>query len=154
MTVMQPARQTRSRVEKKIDILRATLPLSADYLYNKAKSCNHLILSERGFQLTNNDWEFRNWKRLNTISHLLSHYFVSLDILSTTLLSRATRLYTPIFLCPFDICWLVSRSLLFGQRPRRGRWPMLSHIWGNFSSSFFSFSESLLFRPPPSCHKA
>ena len=31
-----------------------------------------------------------------------------------------------------------------GQRPRRGRWPMLSHIWGIFS---FSFSSSSV--PPP-----
>ena len=29
---------------------------------------------------------------------------------------------------------------LFGKRPRRGRWPMLSYIWGIFSFSFFSFS--------------
>ena len=27
------------------------------------------------------------------------------------------------------------RQLLFGQRPQRGRWPMLSHIWGVFSLS-------------------
>ena len=32
----------------------------------------------------------------------------------------------------------------FGQRPRRGRWPMLSHIWGIFLLLL------LLLRPPPS----
>ena len=36
--------------------------------------------------------------------------------------------------------------LLFGQRPRRGRWPMLLHIWGIFSSFSFSAPPS----PPPS----
>ena len=29
---------------------------------------------------------------------------------------------------------VTANKALFGQRPRRGRWPMLSHIWGIFSS--------------------
>ena len=33
----------------------------------------------------------------------------------------------------------LSTTLLFGQQPQRGRWPMLSHTWGIFSSSSFSF---------------
>ena len=42
-------------------------------------------------------------------------------------------------------CIIVSLGcLLFGQRPRRGRWPMLSHIWG-----IFSFSFSFFYVPPP-----
>ena len=36
-----------------------------------------------------------------------------------------------------------------GQRPRRGRWPMLSHIWGVFSSFSFSFFSSSAPPLPP-----
>ena len=37
----------------------------------------------------------------------------------------------------------------FGQRIRRGRWPMLSHIWGifSFSSSSWDWASSLGFGP-------
>ena len=42
--------------------------------------------------------------------------------------------------------WIKCFNFAFGQRPRRGRWPMLSHR-GNFSSSFF-FSSSSQPRPP------
>ena len=41
------------------------------------------------------------------------------------------------------------RMLLFGQRPRRGRWPMLSHIWETFSFSSFSFFSFFFSVPPP-----
>ena len=54
----------------------------------------------------------------------------------------------PTMLVRRSVGWLVGwRSVgpLFGQWPRRGRWPMLSHIWGNFSFSFSFFSV-----PPPS----
>ena len=40
---------------------------------------------------------------------------------------------------------ILGLRCLVGQRPQRGRWPMLSHIWGIVSSSFF-FSVC----PPPS----
>ena len=37
--------------------------------------------------------------------------------------------------CPSSLCLKLA-----GQRPRRGRWPMLSHIWTIFSSSSSSSS--------------
>ena len=42
--------------------------------------------------------------------------------------------------CPAWVgcAWSWGRA---GQRPRRGRWPMLSHIWGIFSFSSSSFSS-------------
>ena len=42
-----------------------------------------------------------------------------------------------------SVCRLVGWSVgpLFGQRPWRGRWPMLSHIWGIFSF-FLLFTAS------------
>ena len=51
----------------------------------------------------------------------------------------------------YDISSHLYSLFLFGQRPRRDRWPMISHIWGIFSSSFSSFSSVHLSicRPPP-----
>ena len=42
----------------------------------------------------------------------------------------------------------ITKCSLFGQWPRRGRRPMLSHIWGFFSFSSSSFS-SFSFSIPP-----
>ena len=46
---------------------------------------------------------------------------------------------TPIFGRVTTTFFQSVNTSFFGQRPQRGRWPMLSHIWGIFSSPFSFF---------------
>ena len=77
-------------------------------------------------------------------------FFYCERIESDWIFSRVLRDCTPRCFGP-SVVWPFGRSVgpLFGQRPRRGRWPMLSHIWGIFSSSSSSSSFSFSFFVPP-----
>ena len=80
-----------------------------------------------------------NWLAMYSV-YAFSFFFF---FLLTCYVTLQPAMSVHLSVCPL-VGWFVGH--LFGQRPQRGRWPMLSHR-GIFSSSSFSSSFSVF--PPP-----